>query len=181
MNRRQALAVLALAVVAGGCSSGPRALVAGEDSCGYCRMTIDDVRFGAMVITSKGRVLTFDSVECLASYVSALSASETPRGVYVANHEHPAQWVDAARATYLHQSQLRSPMGRELAAFPREADRDALVKRYGGKTLAWNDVLDLVKSSGSVAPSHGSHGSHGVHGASAASSLAARSYGARTH
>lgn len=171
MDRRHALAVLALAVIAGGCSSGPRALVAGEDSCEYCRMTIDDVRFGAMVITAKGRIQTFDSIECLASYVAALSSGDQPRGVYVANHEHPSQWVDAAQATYLHQSQLRSPMGRELAAFPREADRAALVERYGGTPIAWNDVLTLVRTPAG-GPANHTHGSV---------SSASRQYGARTH
>lgn len=172
MDRRHALAVLALALIAGGCSSGPRALVAGEDSCEYCRMTIDDVRFGAMVITAKGRIQTFDSIECLASYVAALSASDRPRGVYVANHEHPSQWMDAAKATYLHQSQLRSPMGRELAAFPREADRNTLIQRYGGRAMVWSDVLALVQS-----PANGTAAPH-THGARASQP---RQYGARTH
>ena len=135
-------------------------------------MTIDDVRFGAMVITAKGRIQTFDSIECLASYVAALSSSEQPRGVYVANHEHPAQWVDAAQATYLHKSQLRSPMGRELAAFQRQADRTSLVQRYGGTPLAWSEVLTLVGPPHNTAPSHGSHGSRYV---------GPRYYGARTH
>lgn len=171
MDRRHALAVLALALIAGGCSSGPRALVPGEDSCEYCRMTIDDVRFGAMVITAKGRIQTFDSIECLASYVAALPGSEPPRGVYVANHEHPAQWVDAQQATYLHNSQLRSPMGRDLAAFPREADRASLVQRYGGAAIAWSDVLTLVKSPATAAPSH----QHGLRHA------LPRQYSAHTH
>lgn len=160
MDRRHALAVLALALVAGACSSGPRALVPGSDSCRYCRMTIDDVRFGAMVITAKGRIETFDSIECLASYVAALPPGEQPRGIYVAHHDHPSQWVNATHATYLHKSRLRSPMGRELAAFPQETDRPALTERYGGTAIAWSDVLTLVQSQVPTAHTHGS--AHGV-------------------
>lgn len=144
MSRRHALSVITLALVAGACKSrGPRALVPGEDACAYCRMMIDDTRFGAMVLTARGRIETFDSIECAASYVASRAASEAPRAVWVANFEHPSQWVDAARARFLHKSSLRSPMGRELAAFAANADGEALQRQYGGRTLAWSDVLAM--------------------------------------
>ena len=73
------LAVLLVACLASACGSGPRPLVVGEDSCRYCRMTIDDPRFGAMVLTERGRIETFDSIECLAGYVSSLAPASTSR------------------------------------------------------------------------------------------------------
>jgi len=143
MDRRQAVTLLALACIAG-CTSGPRALRPGQDACEYCRMTIDDLRFGAMVLTARGRIHTFDSIECLSAYVAALPVGEPPRGVYVANHDQPAQWVDATQAIYVKSSRLHSPMGRQLAAFAREADRTALVAKYGGTALSWKEVMALV-------------------------------------
>ena len=71
MTRRDALTFFALALLAA-CTEPPRALVAGRDACAYCRMTIDDPRFGALVRTAKGRLQTFDSIECAAAYVAAL-------------------------------------------------------------------------------------------------------------
>lgn len=145
MTRRHALSVLTIALVAGACkANGPRALVAGEDACAYCRMTIDDVRFGALVLTARGRLVTFDSIECAAAYVSALTAADAPRAVWVANFEHPAQWVDATRARFLHGSTLHSPMGRELAAFAADAGGEALQQQYGGRAITWRDVLAMV-------------------------------------
>ncbi len=60
------------------CESDLRPLVPGTDACGYCRMTIDDVRFGALVKTAKGRLETFDSIECAASYVATLAPTLAP-------------------------------------------------------------------------------------------------------
>lgn len=157
MDRRRAVTLIALAVAAGACSRGPRALVSGEDACAFCRMTIDDVRFGALVLTARGKLQTFDSIECLASYLAALPTAEQPRGAWVANFEHPAQWLDAQRATYLQGSQVKSPMGRELAAFAGEADVSDLTKRYGGRVVAWPDVVTQVVNRPSRVGSNRAH------------------------
>jgi copper chaperone NosL len=145
ISRRHALSVLTLALVAGACkSNGPRSLIPGEDACAYCRMSIDDIRFGAMVLTARGRMVTFDSIECAAAYVSSLPSGQAPRAIWIANAERPAQFVDAARAQFLHGSTLRSPMGRELAAFAADANLAALQQLYGGRALTWTEVLLLT-------------------------------------
>lgn len=138
------LAVLTIALGATGCDSTPRALVQGEDACRYCRMTIDDVRFGGMVVTSRGKIETFDSIECLASYVRALPSTESPRGVWVANFAAPSEWLRADSAIYLQHSRVASPMGRELAAFSPSATPEALRQQHGGDVRSWAQVGEIV-------------------------------------
>ena len=138
------LTALALALSVSACRSAPRPLVAGEDSCRYCRMTIDDPRFGAMVMTARGRLETFDSIECLAGYVSSQSAEAAPRAIWVADIEHPDHWIDATHARFLHGSTWHSPMGRRLAALDGAADVEAARHRLGGELLSWPQVLTLV-------------------------------------
>lgn len=140
-----ALAALLLAVSVGSCAPELRPLVVGEDSCRFCRMTIDDVRFGAMLVTRRGRIETFDSIECLAAYVGTLAVADRPQSLWVADFERPTRWVDVAQARFLHRSSLRSPMGRELAAIGSAAPSDALQRRYGGRVLSWTDVLALAE------------------------------------
>ncbi len=140
------LAALLLALSASACGSGPRPLVAGEDSCRYCRMTIDDPRFGAMVMTARGRLETFDSIECLAGYVSSLPATSAPRAIWVADVENPSRWLDVTHARFLYGGALHSPMGRRLAALDSAADVDAVRQRLGGELLSWSQVLQLVAS-----------------------------------
>jgi copper chaperone NosL len=156
ISRRDAITLLTLAIAAGACSAGPRALVPGEDSCAHCRMTIDDTRFGALVLTARGRLQAFDSIECLAAYVSLLGPQEQPRGLWVANFDQPAQWLDPARAMFLQGSALRSPMGRDLAAFAPGNDQGAL-ERFGGALMRWPEVVALAAT-----PLRREHGAHGA-------------------
>ncbi|MBL0171870.1 MAG: nitrous oxide reductase accessory protein NosL [Gemmatimonadaceae bacterium] len=136
-----------LALSIGACDSGPRALIAGEDACRYCRMTIDDPRFGAIVMTSHGKIETFDSIECLASFVAGLPATAPAKGIWVADFEHPSHWIDVHTAKFLHRSRLRSPMGRELAAFDVAASPDSLRQAYGGTVLDWPAAQNVVRQS----------------------------------
>jgi copper chaperone NosL len=138
------LAVGGLGLSTMACTASPRPLVPGEDSCAFCRMTIDDARFGALVVTAKGRLEPFDSIECAAAYVQGLANNEPPRTVWVADFSAPARWVDATRAVYLHGSRLRSPMGRELVAFAADADTTTLLAEHGGTLTTWSGVRALV-------------------------------------
>ena len=151
MTRRISTMLLVLAMLASACSSGVRELIVGEDSCHYCRMTIDDPRFGAQLLTAKGRTETFDSIECIASYVAALAPNDSPHGIWVADYEHPKQWIEVTHAQFLQKSRVRSPMGRALVAFDGARGADALIAQYSGRALAWEEVLSLVESEKVVA------------------------------
>ena len=142
MNARAVLAILL--AVSLSCARGPRALVAGEDSCDYCRMTITDTRYGGQVVTSRGRVLTFDAVECLASYVSETASSEI-RSVHVSDYR-TRDMVRAEDAVFV-RGALQSPMGQGLAAFAApDSSLPALRAEFGGEVLRWNDVLAGVRT-----------------------------------
>lgn len=136
----------AITLGASACDSGLRDLVAGEDACRYCRMTIDDVRFGAIVKTDRGKLETFDSIECLASFVASLPAASAPKGVWVADFAQPSRWLPVDSARFVHTATLRSPMGRELAAFGMDRSDEELVRTYGGRVLDWREVQSLVLS-----------------------------------
>lgn len=135
--------MLAIAVAAA-CAARPRALVAGEDSCDYCRMSISDTRFGGEVLTGKGRLHTFDSVECLVSYVAALGDSATGAEVYVADYESSAM-VPAKTARFVVGGSLHSPMGQDLVAFAPTTPDDKLAS-YGGRVLTWDEVRTSLRS-----------------------------------
>jgi len=155
MTRRHLLLSFALACLAGCGDAAPRALVRGEDSCAYCRMTIDDIRFGVLVLTDHGRLQTFDSIECAAGWVAAQDTAHAPRAIWVTNFADPSQWVDATKAVYLQGSRLRSPMGRDLVAFAPDADPEALQRAHGGTAVTWPRVQEMVASaSGPIASGH---------------------------
>lgn len=123
------------------CGGNGRPIVYDRDACDFCRMTISDRRFGAEVVTAKGKIRTFDSIECLASFVAGLDGSEAPRAILVTDYDHPGTFIDAERARYLRVSGPGSPMGGGLMAFAANADTAMLVRRSGGQALGWAEVL----------------------------------------
>ncbi|MBK6454905.1 MAG: nitrous oxide reductase accessory protein NosL [Gemmatimonadetes bacterium] len=134
--------VFLLLLAVAGCQrgGGPRPLVVGEDSCGFCKMAISDTRYGGEVRTSTGRIVTFDAVECLAGYIAAAGDSARVVGVWVADFDGGGM-IPAAEARYLTGGTLHSPMGRQITSFAPNASPADLVARHGGEVKSWQQVL----------------------------------------
>ncbi|MEP6780740.1 MAG: nitrous oxide reductase accessory protein NosL [Gemmatimonadaceae bacterium] len=145
-RRTRVAAAIVVAASLAACQDGPRQILTGADTCGYCRMAIDDARFAGEVKTSHGKIEVFDSIECLASFVIALPASEKPLGVWVSDADRPNHWVSAESARYLRDGSLHSPMGRRLAAFDSAYVPALLQQKYGGELLNWNSVKQMMDS-----------------------------------
>lgn len=146
MNNRRATSILLLALATSTACGvrEPRAIVEGQDSCEYCRMSISDARFGAQVITGTGKVHTFDSVECVAGFVAALDADTKLTGVYVTNFAKAGEFVRAEQAVYLMDGRIESPMGRRLVAFAQGTDATQLLREHGGEVLDWDTVRERL-------------------------------------
>jgi nitrous oxidase accessory protein len=125
------------------CTSAPRSIAYGHADCDFCRMRIDDPRFGGEIITTHGKTLQFDAVECLASYYAALPERSTVRSLLVSDFEHPGTLITVGSARFIRVTGTGpgSPMGRGLVAVSSGADVASLVQRLGGgRELAWSDV-----------------------------------------
>ncbi|MCU0625556.1 MAG: nitrous oxide reductase accessory protein NosL [Gemmatimonadaceae bacterium] len=167
-----AIAALLSVLVAGCAPAGPRALVAGTDECGYCRMTISDVRFGAQAIARTGKITTFDAVECLAGYAAAAGDSGTTR-YFVADFEHPGTWLPADSALYVSGAAVHSPMGRSLLALAPHVDRAIAARTYGGTVRDWATLVaeargrvaggDAVGDAHAAGHAHGGAHAHSPH------------------
>ncbi|HEX3157919.1 MAG TPA: nitrous oxide reductase accessory protein NosL [Gemmatimonadaceae bacterium] len=142
---RRSAAVAAVALAAVACAApGPRAIQYGSEACGYCRMTISDERYGAQLVTTTGKVHTFDSVECLASYYLAQDDPAVVRSVWVSDFRRPGTLVRAEDARFIRGGTQHSPMGLGLTAFAPEEDAAGLRGEFGGEPMGWPAVLALV-------------------------------------
>jgi copper chaperone NosL len=140
------LAGIAAVFALGACDSSPRPIVYDRDACDYCRMTISDRRFGGQVVSAKRRVRTFDSIECLATFVVSQDGIDVPRQILVTDYDHPGVLVPAPGARFLRVSgPSSSPMAGGLVAFSPDADTAALQRRSGGELLTWNDVITSAR------------------------------------
>ncbi len=139
------LVVALLLVTLSACQTAPRQLVAGTDACDYCRMSISDVHFGGELQVRSGRIYTFDSIECLASFYLDASERKDVRTAWVADYES-AKLVPVDSAIFLRASRVHSPMGRSLVAFGPERPASTLHAQYGGDVMRWPDVVALIRA-----------------------------------
>ncbi|HEX6308325.1 MAG TPA: nitrous oxide reductase accessory protein NosL [Longimicrobiales bacterium] len=141
-----AIVALAMAVALMACAPHPEPIVYGEDVCAHCRMVIADERYGAELVTTKGRVLKFDSIECLADYVLHEADAADIHSLWVTGFEQPRVLIRIEDAIFLHSPALRSPMGANLTAFHAGGTTAAaLLDEHGGAVLEWDEVLRLVE------------------------------------
>jgi copper chaperone NosL len=142
MNARRAMSVAVLALAACG-PHKPAPILYDLDSCEYCRMQISDARFGAELVTKKGRTIKFDSIECLLSYYKQASAAADVESVWVADIRHPGVLIDATQARFVELGAGRAPMGggRGWAAIADESDAARIGITDRGAVKRWSDLL----------------------------------------
>ncbi|MGH7695166.1 MAG: nitrous oxide reductase family maturation protein NosD [Gemmatimonadaceae bacterium] len=144
MKRFYKLALASWLIALPACNNAPRALVAGRDACDYCRMGVSDVRFGGELQVQSGRIYTFDSIECLASFYLDAADRDDVRGVWVADYS-TSKLVTVDSALFVQAEDVHSPMGRSLIALASSVG-PAQMARYGTTTMRWPEVVAFVRS-----------------------------------
>ncbi|QSR89552.1 nitrous oxide reductase accessory protein NosL [Methylacidiphilum caldifontis] len=124
-------------------SEKPELIRPGEDICEYCKMVIADKRFATEVITKKGKVYKFDSVECMVGYYN--HNEEDIKRAYVINFLNTDEFIPAELASYVRSPQIRSPMGMNLSAYKSKEDAIKILLGKEGKILDWQALRDLIK------------------------------------
>jgi copper chaperone NosL len=109
---------------------------------------ITDNKYGTEVVTDKGKIFKFDSIECLIEFaLEKNSLGDGNHSFLVTDYSKPAELIDAKTAYYVHNDNVRSPMGLNVSAFKTEQDLNSFIETNGGKKLSWVEVIELVKQS----------------------------------
>ncbi len=150
-----ALCVLALSACA---QAGSQPIAYGTDECAHCQMAIMDQRYATELITAKGKVHKFDSIECMAKYEAVNGVEGGLR--YVTPYNAPGRLVPVEDALIIRTPKLPSPMGANLTAFT-DISAAELRKRYGGGSVwsEWSQVVEFVAAS-SANQTHDMHEMH---------------------
>lgn len=135
------MAVSILSVTISGCNKGPEPIQYGKDQCHFCKMTITDNRFGAEIVTDKGKVLKYDEINCLTSYLTADPSAGKNAGIYFTDYKNDHQLVPAAKSFLLKSDKIMGPMNGNIIAFDSDAGRAAALKAFGGTAIDWNDLI----------------------------------------
>lgn len=141
MNRRTWIAAAALLLTAACGAHEPVPIAYGVESCGYCRMQIIDPRFGAELVTLKGRTVKFDSIECLVAYYKQAAGAHDVASVWVSDLRHPGTLIDATHARFIDLGPGKAPMGRGWAAVADSSDALAIGITDPSAIKRWGDIL----------------------------------------
>ncbi len=139
-NLRPVTAVvpILLLVFLSGCSTKPEPIKVGTDNCYFCKMTITDARFGAELITKKGKVYKFDDMHCILDFLQAKSVEKNEiSGIYLTDFSNGNQLVKATEALLLQSEDLRSPMNGNIAAFSSNDSLKKIMEKFKGKQITW--------------------------------------------
>jgi len=126
-----------------GCGSdgGPKPIRYGRDQCAHCRMTVSDARFGAQLVTTKGRAYNFDDLNCMMAAVKKNEIAETEvAAFYLPDYLDGNELLPAEGLFLLHSEQLKSPMLGNTAAFRNLADLAEIQRQIGGELVEWKEL-----------------------------------------
>jgi copper chaperone NosL len=122
--------ILLLALSMSSCNSKPTPIQIGHDQCNACKMTISDEKFGAAILTKKGKTYCFDDIHCMQSFQKANSVDPiSVKDYYFTNYCTPHQFVQMSEAIVLSGEMLQSPMNGHAIAFDN-MDSAKSIKNY---------------------------------------------------
>ena len=141
-----ALLAIPLAVLLTSCSTDPVPLEYGKDMCYTCKMKLMDNKFGAELVTQKGKVYKFDDINCMLNYYNA---HEEEHGSYahklVIDFTRPGTFIEAANSHYLKADEIKSPMASQVAAFEDYNLMKENKEKWNGIYLSWGEVVTEFK------------------------------------
>jgi copper chaperone NosL len=109
-------------------------------------MMISDTRYGGELVTQKGKIYKYDSVECLAAWcLTEETKSNEIHSLWVVDFDHPEKLINANQSIYLRSKDLHSPMGLNLSAFSDRTTAEKVERLYIGSLHNWDDIKNVVK------------------------------------
>lgn len=127
------------------CSPKPEPIDYGNDVCDFCKMNITDNKYAAELVTSKGKIYKFDSIECLFQFKNLEFKSDNEIHVELVNDfSNPGELIDLRKAFFLKSDVFRSPMGMNVLSVSSEEKLSEIKSQHGGQVLTYNEVRKLA-------------------------------------
>lgn len=125
------------------CSTGPQPIKLGFDACAYCKMSIIDNRFGAEIITKKGKIYKFDDMHCLLQFSKENTVDKADwKQTYLVNFDEPHNFISASKSILLRSEKLHSPMAGNVASFTNQKNLEIANQRFKGQAITWNNLAN---------------------------------------
>jgi len=141
------LLIIACTLIITACGNDPEPINFGEDNCAHCKMMITDEKYGAELVTDKGKIYKYDSIECLLEKLHNKTFRDDQIGsMWVIDFSNPRTLIDARSAYYTQNDEFRSPMGLNVQAFGDVSNFEKFFNENDGEKLTWDELLKLAGS-----------------------------------
>jgi copper chaperone NosL len=141
---RAAAIVLIIAMGATGCGAEPQKIAYGKDLCDECRMTIMDAKFGAEIVTKKGKAFKFDDAHCISQFLKSGKVKQDEVGHTLFVDYENGDFIDAGKTMFVVSPQLKSPMNSNAAAFVHKKSADEVAVMTKGKVVDWPTLYNSL-------------------------------------
>ncbi len=121
-------------------AQGPEPIRFNKDNCAHCKMTITDPKFGAELITTKGRVYKFDDLNCMLNYKKENKAAEKAQ-LFFTDFETPHALTPVQQLHFIEGAKLKSPMAGNTAGFSNKESADRVATQLSAKKISWEVIL----------------------------------------
>lgn len=128
------------------CSQEPQPINYGKDACIACKMTIIDKKYGAEIITTKGKIYKFDDLICMINFISSGAVSENEIShKLIIDFQKENNFVNAEQAAFYVSEALHSPMNGNAAAFINQKEAEIYQHEKQGVIMDWTGVYNKLK------------------------------------
>lgn len=119
----------------------PVNFIPGTRACEHCKMDIVDMRFHTQVISSRGKMYPFDSIECMVLWTK--DHPEMKTNMWLRNYISADVWLKLENAKIIKSDKIQSPMGANLVAIPKN---EPLSSIPGGSEIEKEKLLEYINS-----------------------------------
>jgi copper chaperone NosL len=106
-------------------------------------MTIVDNKFGAELITDKGKIFKFDALECMLNYIKEKQLNkDNISNTLAVNTSATVNLIETEHAIFLQSFAFPSPMGEYLSAYDTRKTAEEYQKKYPGELFSWTELLE---------------------------------------
>lgn len=137
-------AALLLALISfSACDIGPRPINLSRDNCAHCKMSITDNRFGAELVTKKGKIFVFDDAVCMLAFIkSDVVKKKDIKNNYLVDYAGTNALVNVDAAFIVKSESIKGPMNGHIVAFANEYDSKEFLKKNNGTIHKWNTITE---------------------------------------
>lgn len=133
--------LLLIAIVS--CTTTPSKIEVGKDACAYCKMTVSDNRFGAVLLTKKGKSYKFDDESCLRSFLNdnPTMNQKNKQQIFLTNFVADHQLIELSQAILVNSVSHKGPMLGTIIAFSNQDSSKHYISIHGGMITTWKNLI----------------------------------------